>query len=232
MKNKCREFFVNFLIRFGKESSESFRDNVDLLVDFDKFWDDKYLTNPEALFNYCNKLLYINASENNKKIERCGGQVIIPTDVLKFRIYTMLGWIAKSGFDISKIMVKINQKGSIVKTGYFDSVVDKICHKLNNKISITEKDIDDFCDSFYLVPEVIDAKIRLVRLKYFIKHQIKNKSISKDFGEDIINLLESSEEKLNYFWKRLEPAVKSESFSEFTKILMEIQKEDYGRNCN
>ena len=156
MKNKCREFFVNFLIRFGKESSESFRNNVDLLVDFDKFWDDKYLTDPEALFNYFNKLLYINASENNKKIEKCGGQVIIPTDVLKFRIYTMLGWIAKTGFDISKIMVKINQKGNIVKTEYFDLVVDKICHKLNNKISITEKDIDDFCDSFYTTSKVID----------------------------------------------------------------------------
>ena len=43
---------------------------------------------------------------------------------------------------IKPIDTKINQKGNIVKTEYFDLVVDKICHKLNNKISITEKDID------------------------------------------------------------------------------------------
>lgn len=153
MKNKCREFFVNFLIRFGKESSESFKNNIDLLIDFDRFWDDKYLTDPEALFNYCNKLLYINASENSEKY---GERVIIPTDVLRFRIYTVLGWIAKSGIDISRVTVKINQEGDIIKKENFDLIVDKICYKLNNKILITEKDIDDFCDSFYTTSKVID----------------------------------------------------------------------------
>lgn len=153
MKNKCREFFVNFLIRFGKESSESFKNNIDLLIDFDRFWDDKYLTDPEALFNYCNKLLYINALENSEKY---GERVIIPTDVLRFRIYTVLGWIAKSGIDISRVTVKINQEGDIIKKENFDLIVDKICYKLNNKILITEKDIDDFCDSFYTTFKVID----------------------------------------------------------------------------
>lgn len=188
MKNKCREFFVNFLIRFGKDSRSSLAKDLQLLKDFDDLWDDKYSTDINKFLDFCNTLLYYRVKENK-------------TDDFKFRIYSVIRGLIEDGY-LESIPIKSSISEGI-NLDKFTQSIDNICHKLNHKEKISTEDIDKFFESFSIKIDIDEIGRNKFRLKYLITNYIKLGFIEPSDGIRFREKIDSiGLESFDEFWRR------------------------------